>query len=127
VRLGVELRRLRDSADLTSREAAALLGVSSTQITQIESALTGVSEKRLRRLASDYSCADTELIEALVTPATDRTRGWWEKYRALLPTPFLDIAESEHHATYRDDVEFMCIPGLLQTEDYAHAAFSNCV
>ncbi|MFC8240944.1 helix-turn-helix domain-containing protein [Streptomyces chartreusis] len=127
VRLGIELRRLRDAAGLTGREAAALLGVSSTQINQIESALTGVSEKRLRRLASNYACTDTELIDALVALATDRTRGWWEEYRGLLPTPFLDIAELEHHATYRDDVEFLFIPGLLQTEDYAHAAFSSRV
>ncbi|MEU8847075.1 helix-turn-helix transcriptional regulator [Streptomyces sp. NPDC048564] len=127
VRLGVELRRLRDAAGLTGREAAALLGVSSTQINQIESALSGVSEKRLRRLASNYACTDAELIDALAAMATDRTRGWWEEYRGLLPTPFLDISELEHHATYRDDVEFLLIPGLLQTEAYAHAAFSSRV
>lgn len=127
VRLGVELRRLRDAAGLTGREAAAMLGVSSTQINQIESALTGVSEKRLRRLASNYVCTDTDLIDALVALATDRTRGWWEEYRGLLPTPFLDIAELEHHATYRDDVELLLIPGLLQTEGYAHATFSSRV
>ncbi|CAM5269579.1 MULTISPECIES: helix-turn-helix domain-containing protein [Streptomyces] len=127
VRLGIELRRLRDAAGLTGREAATLLGVSSTQINQIESALTGVSEKRLRRLASNYACTDAELIDALVALATDRTRGWWEEYRGLLPNPFLDIAELEHHATHRDDVEFLFIPGLLQTEDYAHAAFSSRV
>ncbi|MFG2746754.1 helix-turn-helix domain-containing protein [Streptomyces chartreusis] len=126
-RLGIELRRLRDAAGLTGREAATLLGVSSTQINQIESALTGVSEKRLRRLASNYACTDAELIDALVALATDRTRGWWEEYRGLLPNPFLDIAELEHHATHRDDVEFLFIPGLLQTEDYAHAAFSSRV
>jgi hypothetical protein len=67
------------------------------------------------------------LIEALVAMATDRTRGWWEEYRELLPTPFLDLAELEHHATYRRDVEFLFIPGLLQTEDYARAAFSSRV
>lgn len=127
VRLGVELRRLREAAGLTGREAAALLGVSSTQINQIESALSGVSEKRLRRLAANYACTNAELIDALVAMATDRRRGWWEEYRGLLPTPFLDIAELEHHATYRDDVEFLFIPGLLQTEEYAHAAFSSRV
>ncbi len=34
MRLAVELRRLRDAAGLTAREAAALLGVSSAQISQ---------------------------------------------------------------------------------------------
>ncbi|MFG2788657.1 helix-turn-helix domain-containing protein [Streptomyces sp. NPDC048419] len=127
MRLGIELRRLRDAAGLTGREAAALLGVSSTQINQVESALTGVSEKRLRRLAANYACTDGELLNALVAMATDRTRGWWEEYRGLLPTSFLDLSELEHHAAYRWDVDFLHVPGLLQTEDYARALFSHRV
>src|SRR5690348_13866671 len=107
LRLGVELRRLRAAAGLTGREAAALLGVSSTQINQVESGLTGVSERRLRRLAVNYVCSDGELIDALVAMATDRTRGWWEEYRGLLPTSFLDLSELEHHAAYRWDVDFL--------------------
>ncbi|GAA2344349.1 helix-turn-helix transcriptional regulator [Streptomyces kunmingensis] len=124
-RLATELRRLRLAAGLTSREAAALLGVGSAQISQIESALTGVSEKRLRLLASHYVCTDEQLISALAAMANDRTRGWWEEYRGLLPTSFMDVAELEHHATRRRDVEFLLIPGLLQTDDYARAIFSS--
>ncbi|MFF8968911.1 helix-turn-helix domain-containing protein [Streptomyces sp. NPDC014995] len=124
VRLAVELRRLREAAGLTGREAAALLGVSSTQINQIEYGHTGVSEKRLRSLAAHYACMDEAFIDALVAMATDRTRGWWDSYRCALPSSFLDLAELEHHATYRRDVEFLHVPGLLQTEDYARAVFS---
>ncbi|MFJ8821712.1 helix-turn-helix domain-containing protein [Streptomyces sp. NPDC102467] len=126
-RLGAELRRLREAAGLLGREAAELLGVSSSQINQIESGLAGTSEQRLRRMAVNYSCTDSELIDALVAMATDRTRGWWEEYRWQLPTSFLDIAELEHHSTYRQDVELLFIPGLLQTEGYARAAFSSRV
>ncbi|WP_328510293.1 helix-turn-helix transcriptional regulator [Streptomyces mirabilis] len=125
MRLAVELRRLRDAAGLTAREAAALLGVSSAQISQIESGLTGVSEKRLRRLAAHYVCTDEVFIDALVAVATDRTRGWWEEYRGALPTPFLDLAELEHHATSLREVQFLYIPGPLQTEDYARAIFCD--
>lgn len=100
-----------------------MLGVSPAQITHIESGLAGVSEKRLRLLAANYSCADDELIEALSVMATDRTRGWWEEYRELLPTPFLDLAELEHHATSLREVQFLYIPGLLQTEEYARAVY----
>ncbi|WP_405887986.1 helix-turn-helix transcriptional regulator [Streptomyces sp. NBC_01136] len=127
MRLAVELRRLRDAAGLTAREAAALLGVSSAQISQIESGLTGVSEKRLRRLASHYACEDSEFIDALVALATDRTRGWWEEYRGLLPTSFLDLSDLNHHASFRRDVAILYVPGLLQTENYARAVFSSRV
>ncbi|MGW5372485.1 helix-turn-helix domain-containing protein [Streptomyces sp. NPDC004009] len=124
MRLAVELRRLRDAAGLAGREAAALLGVSHVQISHIESGLTGVSEERLRRLAANYACCDESLIQALADMATDRARGWWEEYRHRLPTPYLDLSELEHHASYRWDADFLHVPGLLQTEDYARALFS---
>ncbi|MFF4250945.1 helix-turn-helix domain-containing protein [Streptomyces sp. NPDC001663] len=123
-RLGAELRKLREAAGLKGREAAALLGTDSAQMSQIEFGTAGVSGERVRRLAAHYACTDTELIEALVAMASDRTLGWWEEYRSLLPTPFLDLAELEHHCTYRLDVEFLHVPGLFQTEDYARSVFS---
>ncbi|MEU1693598.1 helix-turn-helix domain-containing protein [Streptomyces hirsutus] len=127
MRLGVELRRLREAAGLTTVEAAALLGANRVQISQIESGLVGVSEQRLRRLASHYACTDAEFIDALVDMATDRTHGWWEEYRGLLPTSFLDLSELNRHASFRRDVAILYVPGLLQTEGYARAVFSGRV
>jgi transcriptional regulator with XRE-family HTH domain len=124
VRLAVELRRLREAAGLTAVEAAALLGVGRVQISHIESGLAGVSEQRLRRLAAHYACTDEAFINALVSMATDRTRGWWEEYRGLLPTSFRDLAELEHHATFLREVQFLFVPGPLQTEDYARAVYA---
>ncbi|MFI6565387.1 helix-turn-helix domain-containing protein [Streptomyces sp. NPDC050534] len=124
VRLGRELRKLREAAGLKAREAAELIGADSVQMSQIESGIVGVSEQRLRRLAANYACSDEELIDALVSMATERTSGWWEEYRGILPTPFLDLPELEYSAIYRSDVEFLHIPGLLQTPDYARALFS---
>ncbi|MFG2312362.1 helix-turn-helix domain-containing protein [Streptomyces sp. NPDC048566] len=123
-RLAVELRRLREAAGLTSREAAILLGVNPAQISQIEAGLAGVSERRLRRLTAQYACTDEAFVDALAALATERTRGWWERYRGLLPSPFLDLAELEHHATFLREVQFLYVPGPLQTEDYARAVFS---
>ncbi|ANS65709.1 hypothetical protein SLINC_3485 [Streptomyces lincolnensis] len=124
VRLGTELRRLREAAGLKAREAAGLLNSTSAQISQVEAGLAGVSAERVRRLAAHYSCTDEALIDALVAMATDRTRGWWEDFRGVLPTPFLDIAELEHHATFLHDVVIIHVPGMLQTPDYARAVFS---
>ncbi|MDX2547877.1 helix-turn-helix domain-containing protein [Streptomyces sp. WI04-05B] len=125
VRLATELRRLREAAGLSATEAAALLGTGRVQISHIESGLTGVSEERLRRLASHYASRDEEFIKALVAMAVGRTRGWWEEYRGLLPTPFLDLSELEHHAKFQRHVAIMYVPGLMQTEDYARAVFSS--
>jgi transcriptional regulator with XRE-family HTH domain len=125
MRLGGELRKLREAAGLTAIEAAALLGANRVQISHIESGLVGVSEERVRRLASHYACTDLEFVDALVAMASDRTRGWWEEYRGQLPTSFLDLSELEHNATFRWDVDLLHVSGLLQTEDYAQAIFST--
>ncbi|MFH8608673.1 helix-turn-helix domain-containing protein [Streptomyces sp. NPDC018029] len=124
VRLGTELRRLREAAGMTARDTAALLGVNAAQMTHIESGLSGVSAVRLRRLASHYACTDEALVDALVAMATSRTRGWWDAYRGVLPQVFQDLAELEHHATFLREVVVTHVPGLFQTADYARAVYS---
>ncbi|MFD7061764.1 helix-turn-helix domain-containing protein [Streptomyces sp. NPDC059906] len=126
-RLGAELRKLREAAGIKGREAAALLGTDSAQISQIEAGLAGVSEERLRRITAHYNCTDQELVEALAGMAGDRSPGWWEEHRGLLPASFLDLSELEYYATHRWDVEFLHVPGLLQTEECARALFSSRV
>ncbi|MFF3918246.1 helix-turn-helix domain-containing protein [Streptomyces sp. NPDC001852] len=126
-RLGTELRKLREAAGLKGREAAALLGTDSAQISQVEAGLAGVSEARLRRIAAHYACTDQELVDALAAMTSDRMRGWWEEYQGRLPTSFLDLSELEYYAARRWDVEFLHVPGLLQTQDYARALFASRV
>ncbi|MFD9256196.1 MULTISPECIES: helix-turn-helix transcriptional regulator [Streptomyces] len=123
VRLGTELRRLREAAGLKAREVAAFLDSTSTQMSQVEAGIAAVSAERIRRLAAHYACTDEELIDALAAMAGDRRRGWWNKYRDALPQVNLDVAEAEHHATYLREVVINRVPGLLQTPDYARAVF----
>ncbi|MEU1030949.1 helix-turn-helix transcriptional regulator [Streptomyces mirabilis] len=127
VRLGAELRKLRDAAGMSAREAAGLLSSTSAQMSQVESGLSGVSEERVRRLAALYACADEELIDALVAMATDRTRGWWEEFRGVLPPGFLDLSELEHHARRLSVISTAHVPGVLQTEEYARSVFAYMV
>lgn len=86
----------------------------------------GVSqrEERLRRLAAHYACTDEMLIGALVAMATDRTRGWWDEWRGMLPQVTQDVAEAEHHAKFLREVVITYVPGLLQTPEYARAVFT---
>ncbi|MEU6452902.1 helix-turn-helix transcriptional regulator [Streptomyces sp. NPDC047065] len=127
VRLGTELRRLREAAGLKAREVAELLSSTSAQMSQVEAGFAGASEERVRRLAAHYACADDALVEALVTMATGRSTGWWDDFRGILPPVFLDVAELEHHATFLHEVVITHVPGLLQTPDYARAVFGYMV
>ncbi|EST35557.1 hypothetical protein N566_17605 [Streptomycetaceae bacterium MP113-05] len=126
-RLGAELRRMREAAGRTAREAAALLGTNPIQMSQMESGKAGISEERLHRLAAHYACDDTELLDGLVAMATDRTHGWWDDFRGVLPPSFLDLAELEHHGEFLRIVSVVHIPGLLQTTEYSRAVFSFMV
>lgn len=103
--------------------AAERLGVDRTMISNIESGRFGISEERLRRLASIYESDNSELIDALATMTGGRTRGWWDEYRGKIPPDFLDLAELEHHATSLRTLQTAHVPGLFQTEEHARALF----
>lgn len=123
MRLGSELRKLREAAGKPAKEVAGILGSSSAHMSQIEAGSSGISEERLRRLAAHCACTDEELIDALAAMSGDRSRGWWDEYRGVLPQVNLDVAEAEHHATFLREIVVNRVPGLLQTPDYARAVF----
>ncbi|ARZ69216.1 DNA-binding protein [Streptomyces albireticuli] len=125
VRLGTELKRLRERAGITAIEAARVVGVDAGKMSHIESGRAAVTEDRLRRLAEHLGVADAGLVDALVAMATERRRGWWEKYRELVHPLALDLAELEHHARGLRALQVIHIPGLLQCEGHARALFSN--
>ncbi|MBB5933863.1 helix-turn-helix domain-containing protein [Streptomyces zagrosensis] len=123
-RLGAELRKLRERAGLTARDAARGLAIDHTKISHMEAGRVGVSAERLRSLASFYACPDTAFVDALAVMAEERHRGWWEEYRDALAAAFFDLAELEHHASSIRTSEIFHIPGLLQTECHARALIS---
>jgi transcriptional regulator with XRE-family HTH domain len=126
-RFGTEIRRLRDAAGMSAQEAGGLLGTDRTMISNIEAGRFGISEERLRRLASIYECADAPLIDALATMTGGRKRGWWEEYRGRIPPGFLDVSEVEHHAVRLRTIQTAHLPGLFQTEEHARALFDLIV
>ncbi|MFF1305223.1 helix-turn-helix domain-containing protein [Streptomyces sp. NPDC058307] len=127
LRLGVELRKLRENAGLTARQAGEMIGANQARISNIETGRFGLSEQSVRTLAHNYDCTDEALIEALVSMATSRDRGWWEEYRDTLPPRFLDVAEMEHHAVALRVAQVINIPGLLQTPEHARSLFRQAV
>ncbi|WP_421107802.1 helix-turn-helix domain-containing protein [Streptomyces sp. NEAU-S77] len=122
-RFGAELRRLREAAGLSAPVAAERLGADRTMISNIEAGRFGISEERLRRLASIYECNNPKLIDALAAMTGGRSKGWWDEYRGKIPPDFLDVAELEHHATSLRTLQTAHIPGMFQTEDHARALF----
>jgi transcriptional regulator with XRE-family HTH domain len=126
-RLGLELRKLRERAGLSSTAAAAQIGVPQARISMIEAGRYGVSADRVRSVARIYACEDDALVGALSDMTGRQARGWWEEYRDILPSDWLDLAELEHHATGIRIGTVIHMPGLLQTRDHARAIFDQAV
>ncbi|MVO89821.1 helix-turn-helix domain-containing protein [Streptomyces sp. p1417] len=127
-RLAAEMRRMREQAGITVQQAASTLGVDRTMISNIEATRTGLSEERVRQLASAYRCPDLALIDALTSMTGPRRPShWWDEYRGKIPEGHLEISEVEHYATRIRTAQTVHLPGLFQTEDHARAIFELTV
>ncbi|MFF7266635.1 helix-turn-helix transcriptional regulator [Streptomyces sp. NPDC008159] len=127
-RLASEMRRLREQAGITVQQAAASLGADRTMISNIEAARTGLSEERVRQLASLYGCPDLALVDGLAAMTGPRRPShWWDEYRGKIPEGHIEVSEVEHHATRIRTAQTVHLPGLLQTEDHARAIFELTV
>ncbi|WP_049579360.1 helix-turn-helix domain-containing protein, partial [Streptomyces sp. SBT349] len=127
-RLGAELRKLRERAGRTAREAAGMLGTDQGKISHIESGRIGVSEERIRKLATFYSCTDQALLDALCAIAREhRGQFWWDEYRGIIAPGPINVAELEHHLVDMQILQTVAVPGLLQIEEYTRALFHGGV
>ena len=119
LRLGQELRLLRERRKLTGAKAAGQLGWSPSKVSRIEAAKTMPSAEDIKAIATLYRL-DEEKVEELVGLLRDaEQRGWWEDYGDTLPEEYTRFLGLEAEATAQRDWEPQLVPGLLQTEDYA--------
>jgi transcriptional regulator with XRE-family HTH domain len=115
-RLGMELRRLRDAANITIDVVADQLDCSSSKVSRIETGHIGASPRDVRDMLTIYG-ADAEKIEELMQIAREaRQKGWWHLYGSVLTGAYVGLEqEAERVRSY----EAQCIPGLFQTPAYA--------
>lgn len=123
-KLGEELRSLRHTTGLTSREAARLLGWHQSKVSRIETGASGVTPRDVTRLLDAYAVDDVHLrslLEALAGSAGGGGTGWWHAYRGLIPPQYRDFISLESQAGAARTLETSVVPGLLQTAGYARA------
>ena len=117
-RLGAELRRYREAAGLTIDQVAERLECSASKISRLETGQTGSSPRDVRDILAIYQVGETELESLLEVARETRQRGWWQPFGSVLTSAFVGFeADAEQIRSY----EAQCVPGLLQTEDYARA------
>jgi transcriptional regulator with XRE-family HTH domain len=120
-RLGIELRRLREQADLTCEDVGQRLDCSGTRISRIETGRITVKPGDVRELLEIYGVTGTEADSLVQLAREARRKGWWHTYGQVLPAWFEAYIGLEAEAVRQRDFQPMVIPGLFQTEDYARA------
>lgn len=124
-RLGQELRRLRERADLTGDQVAARLGWSAAKISRIETARTSPRTSDVEALLVIYMVDSRQRQELLALHRDATRKGWWEDYRDSLPKEYTTFLGLEAEATAARDWEPQVVPGLFQTEAYVRAMMES--
>ncbi|GGP12384.1 helix-turn-helix transcriptional regulator [Nonomuraea glycinis] len=119
LRLGQELRLLRERRQLTGAKAANELGWSPSKISRIEAAKTMPVADDIQAMGTLYRIDSDKLDELFGLLRDADQRGWWEDYEDTLPGEYTRFLGLEAEATFQRNWEPQVVPGLLQTEDYA--------
>ena len=117
-RLGLELRRLRETAGLTIEMVAERLECSSSKISRIETGHTGVTHRDVRDILEVYGIRGASADDLVQVARDARQKGWWHLYGTVLTGAYVGL---EAAASSIRGYEVQVIPGLLQTEAYARA------
>jgi len=125
-RLGLILRGMRERAGLTGEEVGTALERSGSWVSRVETGRVGLRSRDLNDLLELYQVHDRALSDELAALAREgKQRGWWSKYADTVAGPYATYIGFEAEASELIGYETLCIPGLLQTEDYARALFGG--
>lgn len=121
-RLGQELRRLREEADLRLDAVAAEMEMSPSKISRIETGQSPAKTWDVRNLLTLYGITDDERREEIVEWSKEaKQSAWWQADAADAPAHldyFFSLeAEASAVMAYCTPV----VPALLQTRSYARA------
>ncbi|MFC0602386.1 helix-turn-helix domain-containing protein [Streptomyces palmae] len=121
--LGMRLRALREAAGVSFDQAARALHVNQTTVRRMEKAEVGLKLPYVEKLLQTYGTPPEE-IEAFLALAEEANKpGWWHRFRDVLPDWFSLYVSLEESASRIRGYEPQCVPGLLQTPEYARALF----
>jgi transcriptional regulator with XRE-family HTH domain len=118
-RLAAELRRLREETGLTGDKVGKRLKWSASKVSRYELARTGLKPEDVAKLLDLYGVRGSDQDELLELAEESTKKGWWEAYSDDLPEELTELIGMEDEATAVWTWQLECIPGLLQSEDYA--------
>ncbi|WP_026414532.1 helix-turn-helix domain-containing protein [Actinomadura oligospora] len=118
-RLGIELRKLRESNEMTAQDVTRSLEWSPGKVTRLEKAQAVkpmVVDTRLLLDLYRVTSDDPRYDELVTLTRQARQRGWWNSYKDVLDDSYVEF---EAGAARIQGFQLSVIPGLLQTPEYA--------
>ena len=118
-RLAIELKKLREEHQLTCGQVGQELDWSGSKVNRLETGQGRVQPSDVDALCRFYGTSDElrELLKELAKQS--KMRGWWHAYGSAVPSWFSVYVGLEQAASGLRTYECECVPGLLQTADYA--------
>ncbi|MFG2211253.1 helix-turn-helix domain-containing protein [Streptomyces sp. NPDC048638] len=124
-RLAAELRRLRASAGLTREDVTEKKGINTATLYRIEKARTRPQKRTLMALLDLYEATEEQRADLLAIQSGSTDQGWLRPYHSELPEEYTAYIGFEAEARAVRNYESLFIPGLAQTESYAHAVIKG--
>jgi transcriptional regulator with XRE-family HTH domain len=120
--LGAQLRRLRESKNISREDAGWEIRASGSKISRMELGRVSFKERDVSDLLTLYGVTDAKERDALLNLAQQANNpGWWHHFSDILPSWFQSYLGLEAACTLIRTYEIQFVPGLLQTADYARA------
>jgi transcriptional regulator with XRE-family HTH domain len=121
-RLRIELRKAREQAGLTQRDAVNGLEWSLSKLLRIEAGTVSLGVTDLRALLQLYDVTDADHVRDLEDAARgSKGQSWWAPYSDVVSVQYAQYLGYEGAANTILMYNPIVLPGLLQTEDYATA------
>jgi hypothetical protein len=124
--LGSELRKLRQSARLSRKDAGKEIGAGEMKIARMELGQAEFDPAEVGLLLTLYGVRDEYRRAAMITFAEEANEAdWWQRFGSAIPDWFSTYVGLEEAAGVIRTYEVQFVPGLLQTKDYARAVMAG--
>lgn len=124
--LAAELKDLRTSAGLNTRDAARRVGMSPATLNRMELGNRVITPEDMSALCVAYGVIGAERERLLAMSREADHPEWWETTDAVPSKHLRALINFESEATRIVEVAMLRIPGLMQTPDYIRALMLAC-
>lgn len=123
--LGLRLKEARELTGLKGVAAAKILELSQNFLSDVEHGRRKLKEDKLAEAGLTYGIPEEEMKGLLVLRDRASQHAWWADFSRLFAAEILRYFGLEYGAESVRTHEGLMIPGLLQTEAYAHSIVTS--